>query len=34
VLGQWDLNSPPLARIAMGQGALATPAVLPFTAGY
>lgn len=31
VLGQWDLNSPPLARIT--QGMMATPAVLPFTAG-
>lgn len=34
VLGQWDLNSPPLARIAMGQRVLATPAVLNFYDGY
>lgn len=33
-LGQWDLNSPPVARLAMGQQVFATPAVLPFTAGY
>ena len=32
VLGQWDLNTPPFARIASG-GVMATPAVLPFTAG-
>lgn len=33
VLGQWDLNSSPLANMAFAAGALATPKVLPFTAG-
>jgi hypothetical protein len=33
-LRQWDLNSPPMSRLAVGHNTLATPAVFPYAAGY